>query len=127
MLTSINKANASNLLKHFFLEVRDTRKETLGEEYEPLTFTTYRNGLQRYVLERKEGDCFDIGKDEDLKKKLASKRKQLKAEGKGSGAHRADPLDESQVEKLWTTGAVVSCSIFFWWNNTRMLGMRGRQ
>ena len=132
VLTSINKANASNLLSHFFLEIRDTRKETLGEEYEPSTLTTYRNGLRRYFLERKEGDCFDIGEDEDLKKKLASKRKQLKAEGKGSGPHRADPLDESQVEKLWTTGAVGlktprQLLHLVWWNNTRMLGMRGRQ
>ena len=30
-LTSINKANASELLKHFFLEIRDTRKDRLGE------------------------------------------------------------------------------------------------
>ena len=30
-LTSINKANASDLLKHLFLEIRDTRKDRLGE------------------------------------------------------------------------------------------------
>ena len=91
-----------------------------------------RNGLRRYFLERKEGDCFDIGEDEDLKKKLASKRKQLKAKGKGSGPYSADPLDERQVEKLWTTGAVRlktprQLLHLVWWNNTRMLGMRGRQ
>ena len=30
-LTSNNKANAADLLKHFFLEIRDTRKDRLGE------------------------------------------------------------------------------------------------
>ena len=107
MSSSMNKTNASDLLKHFFLEIRDTRKDSLGEEYEPSTLSTYRNGLRRYFLERKDGDSFDIGEDEDLKKKLAAKKKQLKAEGKGNRPHRADPLDENQMEKLWTTGAVV--------------------
>ena len=74
-LASINKTNASDLLKHFFLEIRDTRKDRLGEEYEPSILSTYRNSLRRFFLERKDGESFDIGEDEDLKKKLASKRK----------------------------------------------------
>ena len=44
VLSSINKT--SDLLKHFFLEIRDTRKDSLGEEYEPSTLSTYRNGLR---------------------------------------------------------------------------------
>ena len=60
VLSSINKTNASDLLKHFFLEIRDTRKDSLGEEYEPSTLSTYRNGLRRYFLERKDGESFDI-------------------------------------------------------------------
>ena len=67
-----------------------------------------------------------------MKKKPAAKKKQLKAEGKGNRPHRADPLDENQVEKLWTTGAVGlktprQLLHLMWWNDTRMLGMRGRQ
>ena len=67
-----------------------------------------------------------------MKKKLAAKKKQLKAEGKGNRPHRADPLDENQVEKLWTTGASGlktprQLLHLMWWNDTRMLGMRGRQ
>ena len=85
-----------------------------------------------YFLERKDGESFDIGEDEDLKKKLAARKKQLKAEGKGNRPHRADPLDENQVEKLWTTGAVGlktprQLLHLMWWNDTRMLGMRGQQ
>ena len=45
VLSSINKTNASDLLKHLFLEI-DTRKDSLGEEYEPSTMSTYRNGLR---------------------------------------------------------------------------------
>ena len=111
---------------------RETRKDSLREEYEPSTLSTYRNGLRRYFLERKDGESFDIGEDEDLKKKLAANKKQLKSEGKGNRPHRADPLDENQMEKLCTTGAVGlkkprQLLHLVWWNNTRMLGMRGRQ
>ena len=65
-------------------------------------------------------------------KKLATKKKQLKAEGKGNRPDRATPLDENQVEKLWTTGAVGLKTLrqlhhLMWWNDTRILGMRGRQ
>ena len=67
-----------------------------------------------------------------MKKKLAAKKKQLKAEGKCNLPHRAHPLDENQTEKLWTTGAVGlktprQLLHLMWWNDTRMLGMRGRQ
>ena len=47
-----------------------------------------------------EGERFDIGEDEDLKKKLSSKRKQLKSVGKGNRPNACDPLDQEQVEKL---------------------------
>ena len=60
-----NKDNTGSLLKHFFLEIRDTRKQTFGEEYEPATLTSYRNGLRRYFLYRREGENFDIGADEN--------------------------------------------------------------
>ena len=41
VMSSINKTIASDLLKHFFLEIRDRRKDSLGEEYEPSTLSTY--------------------------------------------------------------------------------------
>ena len=131
-LSEINKDKAADLLKHFFLEIRDTRKETAGEEYEPATLTAYRNGLRRYFLERQDGETFDIGDDPDLQKKLSAKRKQLKAAGKGSRPYKADPLDENQIEKLWSNEAIGTKTPrqllqLVWWNNIRMLGMRGRQ
>ena len=54
------KDSAAELLKHFFLEIRDIRKETFGEEYEPATWIVYRKGLRRYFLERREGENFDV-------------------------------------------------------------------
>jgi len=90
----------------FFLEVRGARRESLGGEYELSTLTTYRNGLRRFFLDREHGKRFDIGEDEGLKKKLTSKRKQLKASGKGNRPNSANALDENQIEKLWASGAV---------------------
>ena len=86
----------------------------------------------RYFLERKEGENFDIGDDNDLKKKLAAKKKQLKADGKGNRPFQADPLDENQIEKLWNSGAVGlktprQLLHLVWWNNIRMLGMRAQK
>ena len=88
-----------------FLEIRDTRKGKQNEEYEPGigTLTTYRNALRRYFLDRSEaeGGRFDIGEDQDLKKKLSSKRKQLKAIGKGNrpnGEMPMIPLDDEQLK-----------------------------
>ena len=40
------KDNAAELLKHFFLEIRDIRKENFGEEYEPATLIAYRRGAK---------------------------------------------------------------------------------
>ena len=53
------KDNATELLKHFFLDIRNTRKETFDEEYEPAMLTAYRKGLRRYFLERRAGENFD--------------------------------------------------------------------
>jgi len=51
-LDAISKQEAPHLLKHFFLEIRQTTKQNKGKEYEPGTLQTYRNGLRRYFLER---------------------------------------------------------------------------
>ena len=65
------KDNATDLLKHFFLEIGDTRKETFGEEYEPATLPAYKKGLRRYFLERRKGEDFAyFGDDTNLNKNL---------------------------------------------------------
>ena len=65
------KDNATELLKHFILEIRDTRRATFGEEYGPATLTAYKKGLRRYFLERREGENFAyIGDGTNLNKNL---------------------------------------------------------
>ena len=85
-LLHVVKETVNSLLTHFFLEIWEQKKGKENEEYEPGTLTTYRNALRKYFLDRPEaeGGRFDIGEDQDLKKKLSSKRKQLKAIGKGN-------------------------------------------
>ena len=66
------KDNATELLKHFFLEIGDNRKETFGEEYEPATLPAYKKGLRRYFLERRKGENYItyFGDDTNLSKNL---------------------------------------------------------
>ena len=82
-------------------------------------------------MERPESESksFDIGEDEDLKKKLSSTRKQLKSVGKENRPNACNPLDEEQVEELWSSGAIGLKSPqqllnLVHMNNIRMLGMR---
>ena len=44
-LDVISKQEALQLLKHLFLEIRQTVKENKGKEWEPATLQTCRNGL----------------------------------------------------------------------------------
>ena len=44
-LDVISKQEALQLLKHLFLEIRQTAKESKGKEWEPATLQTCRNGL----------------------------------------------------------------------------------
>ena len=50
-LLSLDKILAEGLLNHFFLEIRTEQ----GDQYEPRTLTSYRNGLRRYFLQRDDG------------------------------------------------------------------------
>ena len=64
-LDAISKQEAPPLLKHFFLAIRQTIKENKGNEYEPETLQTYRNGLLRNFLERQ---CPPVVDNFDLEK-----------------------------------------------------------
>ena len=99
------------LLKHFFLEIRQKGKNK-GQEYEPGSLQTYRNSIRRYFLERKcppAVDNFDIEKSTGLEfvevaKILSLKKKDLKKKGLGNKANAAQPVEEEEIEKLWSTG-----------------------
>ena len=85
------QVKAPQLLKRFFLEIRQTAKEKKGKEYEPATLQTYRNGLRRYFLERPcpsavDNFNFDVEKSSGIKFEkvsvmLSMKTKKLKHKG----------------------------------------------
>lgn len=73
-------------------EIRQTKKEYRGKEYEPRTLQTYRNDLRRYFLERScppAVDNFDLEKSsaiefEEVSMMLSMKKKDLKQKGLGN-------------------------------------------
>ncbi|KAK3753088.1 hypothetical protein QZH41_001787 [Actinostola sp. cb2023] len=137
-LNTVSKKEAPQLLKHFFLEIRQTGNDNRGKEYEPGTLQTYRNGLRRYFLERPcppAIDNFDIEKSSGLEFQevadmLSTKKKNLKKQGLGNQPNAAQPVEKEDVEKLWSSGAVGlknprKLIHLVWWNNVTHLGMRG--
>ena len=108
-LNSISKTEAPELLKHFFVEIRKTKKDDEGKEYEPGSLQTYRNGLRRYFLLRPcppAPDNFDIEKNEEFNevaKMLSVKRKDLKRKGLGNKPNAAQPLEEDENLVQWSS------------------------
>ena len=136
-LDQVSKQNAPELLKHFFIEIRQTSNNSKGKEYEPGTLQTYRNGLRRYFLERPcppAIDNFDLDKTgsaefEEVATMLSLKKKDLKKKGLGNKPNAADPVEAEDLEKMWSSGAVGlqnprSLIRLVWWNNVTHLGMR---
>ena len=136
-LDQVSKENAPELLKHFFIEIRQTTNNSKGKEYEPGTLQTYRNGLRRYFLERPcppAVDNFDLDKTgsaefEEVATMLSLKKKDLKKKGLGNKPNAANPVEEEDLEKMWASGAVGlqsprSLIQLVWWNNVTHLGMR---
>ena len=135
-LDAISKQEAPQLLKHFFLEIRQTTKENKGKEYEPGTLQTYRNGLRRYFLERPcppAVDNFDLEKSsaiefEEVSTMLSMKKKDLKQKGLGNKPNAAQPVETEDIEKMWSSGAIGlqnprSLLHLVWWNNVTHLMM----
>lgn len=135
-MNRVDRTMAISLLKDFFLEIRDTRPGKEGNEYEPVTLTTYRNGLRRYFLERKvppAPDNFDLAdKEFDIVNyHLITKRNELKRNGKGNHPNVVESITEDQLEKMWASGAIGTHSPrallrLQWWLNTIHHGIRGR-
>ena len=131
-LNSISATEAPQLLKHFFFEIRQTGKENNGKEYEPGSLQTYRNGLRRYFLQRPcppAPDNFDIENFEEVVAMLSVKKKDLKKEGLGNKPNASEPLEDHQIEQMWSSGAIGlqnprSLLRLVWWNNVTHLGMR---
>lgn len=135
-MNTVNSFNAPELLKDFFLDIRDTRPGRVGNEYEPVTLTTYRNGLRRYFLYRKvppAPDNFDLtDKTFDIvNRHLVTKRDDLKRKGKGNHPNAIESITSEQLEKMWASGAIGTHAPrpllrLQWWFNTVYHGVRGR-
>ena len=135
-MNSVTRQMAVELLKDFFLEIRDTRPGKEGNEYEPVTLTTYRNGLRRYFLERKVPPAlenFDLADREFdvVNYGLVTKRNELKRKGKGNHPNVVESITEEQLERMWASGAIGVHAPrpllrLQWWINTVSHGIRGR-
>ncbi|KAK3729997.1 hypothetical protein QZH41_000947 [Actinostola sp. cb2023] len=135
-MNSLTKQMAVELLKDFFLEIRDTRPGKEGNEYEPVTLTTYRNGLRRYFLERKcppAVENFDLADREFdvVNYGLVTKRNELKRKGKGNHPNVVESITDEQLARMWATGAIGVHAPrpllrLQWWINTVCHGIRGR-
>ncbi|KAK3737486.1 hypothetical protein QZH41_001766 [Actinostola sp. cb2023] len=111
-----------------------------GKEYEPGSLQTYRNGLRRYFLDRPcppAVDNFDLEKSsmlefEEVAKILSAKKKHLKKNGLGNKPNAALPVEEEELEKMWSSGAIGlhnprALLHLVWWINMTHLGMRAVQ
>ena len=135
-MNAVTRQMAVELLKDFFLEIRDTRPGKEGNEYEPVTLTTYRNGLRRYFLERKVPPAlenFDLADREFdvVNYGLVTKRNELKRKGKGNHPNVVESITEEQLERMWASGAIGVHAPrpllrLQWWINTVSHGIRGR-
>lgn len=135
-MNTVTRQMALEMLKDFFLEIRDTRPGKEGNEYEPVTLTTYRNGLRRYFLERKcppAVENFDLADREFdvVNYGLVSKRNELKRKGKGNHPNVVESITEEQLERMWASGAIGVHAPrpllrLQWWINTVSHGIRGR-
>ena len=135
-MNTVTRQMAMEMLKDFFLEIRDTRPGKEGNEYEPVTLTTYRNGLRRYFLERKcppAVENFDLADREFdvVNYGLVSKRNELKRKGKGNHPNVVESITEEQLERMWASGAIGVHAPrpllrLQWWINTVSHGIRGR-
>lgn len=135
-MNALTKQLAVELLKDFFLEIRDTRPGKEGNEYEPVTLTTYRNGLRRYFLERKcppAVENFDLADREFdvVNYGLVTKRNELKRKGKGNHPNVVESITDEQLARMWATGAIGVHAPrpllrLQWWINTVCHGIRGR-
>ena len=80
-------------------------KKEDGTDYEPDTLVSFHRGIQRHLKEFGYQECI-VSSPLFVKSKtvLATRRKELKAKGKGNRPNKSSPLTENEEEKLWAWG-----------------------
>ena len=123
------------IMSHFFMTAKKVSKnsiQTLGELYQPDTLSNMRNAWQR-ALEN-NGSKLNIKTDAEFqqsRKVLATRRKQLTQQGLGNKPLATRPLDQVEVDKLFTSGyfgisSPLSLQRAIWWKITTNFGYRAR-
>ena len=102
-----------------------------GSSYEPDSLTSIHRAIDRYLGDMGYSQSLVTSEDFKLSKQvLASKRKELKREGKGNRPNRAEPLTDGEEKLLWESEELGDSNPkclqnAIWFLNTKVLGFRG--
>jgi len=76
-----------------------------GDSYEPNTLRGFMASFDRQLRRHNYGEYLSSGNSfAKVREVLKCKQKQLKREGKGYLSHRADPISDEEIGKLWQSG-----------------------
>ena len=128
LLQFIPLSELDGLLSEFIVCVRKAN----NEEYEPSSLRGMISSFDRHLRKRGYGPSIIGGNNEFSKTRDALKAKQrdLKSQGKGSKPHKASPINDEEVETLYSMrllGNYTPNSMLntLWYLNTLYFGMRG--
>ena len=104
-----------------------------GTDYEPDSLTSFHRGIDRALQDKGYEYSLVTSKEFRMSKKmLETRRKELKASGKGNRPNKAEALTGEEEEALWNTGQMgghspVALQYALWYLTTKLLGFRGCQ
>ena len=104
-----------------------------GSTYEPETLTCFQRSIDRH-LTKDLHKSYSIIRDIQFassREKLKAARKMLKKEGKGNRTNASEPLENADIEKMWSVGVLGNSTPEIlqntvWFLLTLHMGMRGR-
>ena len=119
----------NRLLGHFYCKVMKSD----GSKYEPDKLTCFQRSIDKH-LSQDLHKSYSIIRDSEFtssREKLTAARKMLKNEGKGNRPLAAQPIEDSDIEKMWESGTLGDSSPetllnTIWFLLTIHMGLRGR-
>ena len=128
-LDEIPPIELDRLLGHFFCKIRKMDNSM----YEPDTLNSFQRSLDRHLTQelRKPYSIIRDTRFASSREKLKAAQKMLKREEKGNKSNAAEPLENSDIDVMWASGALgdTSPEILLntvWFLLTLHMGMRGR-
>ena len=95
------------LVGQFIKTAKFVDKDGIEQYYEPDSLTALHRGIDRFLRENDYGYSLVTSKEFTRSKKvLETRRKELKAQGKGNKPNRADAMTGDEEEKLWEEGVL---------------------